>query len=118
MTASAHADLELMRASLLLDSDPAGAAQRATDILARSPRHTEASLLLATAQRKAGDPAAAARLLESLARDQPESAFMQLELARAYAADGRNAAALAALRRAVALDAELADAWRDDGAYG
>src|SRR5207302_485481 len=58
-------------------------------------------------------PAAAARLLESLARDQPESAFMQLELARAYAADGRNAAALAALRRAVALDAELADAWRE-----
>jgi len=113
LTASAHADLELMRASLLLDSDPAGAAQRATDILARSPRHTEASLLLATAQRKAGDPAAAARLLESLARDQPESAFMQLELARAYAADGRNAAALAALRRAVALDAELADAWRE-----
>jgi len=113
LTPSASADLELMRASLLLDSDPAGAAQRATEILARSPGHPEASLLLATAHRKLGDSAAAAALLESVARVQPESAFMQLELARAYAADGRSAAALATLRRAVTLDAELADAWRE-----
>jgi len=102
-----------MRASLLLDSDPADAARRARNILAGSPGHTEASLLLATAHRKLGDSAAAAALLESVVRLQPESAFMQLELARAYAADGRNAAALAALRRAVTLDAELADAWRE-----
>ena len=102
-----------MRASLLLDSDPADAARRASSILASSPGHTEASLLLATAHRKLGNPAAAAALLESLARAHSESPFMQLELARAYAAGGRSAAALTTLRRVVALDAGLADAWRE-----
>src|SRR5205823_6869598 len=59
LTPSASVDLELMRASLLLDSDPGAAAQRATDILAASPGQVEASLLLASACRKLGDPAAA-----------------------------------------------------------
>jgi tetratricopeptide (TPR) repeat protein len=102
-----------MRASSLLESDPAGAARRATGILAASPGHTEANLLLAAACRKLGDPATAAAVLESLAREHPESSLMQLELGRAYAAGGRGAEALAVLRRAVALDAGLADAWRE-----
>lgn len=106
-------DLELMRASLLLESDPGQAARRAGDILARVPGHTEASLLLATARRRLGDPAAAATVLEELARVQPESAFLQLELGRVYAASGQGAPALAALRRAVELDARFADAWRE-----
>jgi tetratricopeptide (TPR) repeat protein len=101
-----------MRASLLLESDPAGAARRATGILAASPGHTEANLLLAAACRRLGDLATAAAVLESLAKEHPESSLMQLELGRAYAADGRGAEALAALKRAVALDAGLADAWR------
>src|SRR5439155_1454054 len=79
LTASAHADLELMRASLLLDSDAAGASQRATDIRARSPRHTEASLLLDTAHRKAGDPADAR--YRSLVREPPELCDARVALA-------------------------------------
>jgi tetratricopeptide (TPR) repeat protein len=102
-----------MRATRLLESDPAAAARRASDILSDSPGHTEAQLLLATARRKLGDPAAAAGALESLAQAHPDSAFMQLELGRAYAASGRTARALAVLRRAVELDAGLADAWQE-----
>ena len=49
-----------MRASLLLESDPSAAAQRASGILAAVPGHPAAGLLLATARRKLGDPAAAA----------------------------------------------------------
>ena len=113
LTASSSADLELMRASMLLDSDPVAAARRAGDILAATPGHAGATLLLATARRRLGDPAAAAALLESLSATDAGSPFMLLELGRAYAADGRGAAARAALGRAVALDAGLADAWRE-----
>ena len=113
MTPSASADLELMRASLLLESDPAAAARSANEILAGSPGHPAARLLLATACRKLGDPAAAAALLESLASARDDSPVRQLELGRAYAAAGRNAEALTAFRRAVALDEGLADAWRE-----
>ena len=102
-----------MRASLLLDSDPLAAAHRASGILAGSPGNTEANLLLAAACRKLGDAAAAAAALESLTNADRDTPFMQLELGRAYAASGRSALALAAFRRAVALDAGLADGWRD-----
>ena len=91
-----------MRASLLLESDPSAAAQRASGILAASPGHPAAGLLLATARRKLGDPAAAATVLESLASTELDSPVVQLELGRAYAAAGRNAEALSAFRRAVA----------------
>jgi len=113
LTPSASVDLELMRASLLLDSDPGAAAQRATDILAASPGQVEASLLLASACRKLGDPAAATAVLESLAGTLPDSPLIQLELGRVYADSGRGAEALAALRRAVALDAGFEDGWRE-----
>jgi tetratricopeptide (TPR) repeat protein len=113
LTASASIDLELMRASLLLDSDPLAAARRAGGILASSPGHPEANLLLAAACRKLGDPAAAAAALESLAIAQRDTPFMQLELGRAYAAAGRVPEALMAFSRAVALDDGLADGWRE-----
>jgi tetratricopeptide (TPR) repeat protein len=113
LTASASVDLELMRASLLLDSDPLAAARRAGGILEGSPGHPEANLLLAAACRKLGDSAAAAAALESLASAHRDTPFMQLELGRAYAAGGRAAEALAAFRRAVTLDDGLADGWRE-----
>src|SRR2546430_17406551 len=90
-----------MRASLLLESDPAAAARRANEILAGSPGHPAARLLLATACRKLGDPAAAAALLESLASARDDSPVRQLELGRAYAAAGRNAEALRSEERRV-----------------
>ncbi|TLZ47668.1 MAG: tetratricopeptide repeat protein [Gammaproteobacteria bacterium] len=113
MTPDASADLELVRAAALLESDPAAAARRAAGILAGSPGHPEAHLLLAAAHRKLGDSAAAATVLETLTRTRPDSALLQLELGRAYAAGGRSGEALAALRLAVALDAGIADGWRD-----
>lgn len=102
-----------MRASLLLESDPSAAAKRASDILAGFPAHPAAGLLLATARRRLGDPAAAATLLESLSSAQRDSPVVQLELGRCYAAAGRNAEAASAFRRAVTLNAGLADAWRE-----
>ena len=113
MTASGSTDLELMRASQLLESDPAAAARRACDILAASPAHPEASLLLATASRRLGDPQKAVAVLESLAHSHANSPLIQLELGRAYAAAGHGAQALAAFRRAVSVDAQLPEAWRE-----
>ena len=71
MTTSS-ADLELMRAALLLDSDPAAAAREAGAILAASPGHSEATLLLASACRRLGDAQAAAGILASLAAAHPD----------------------------------------------
>jgi tetratricopeptide (TPR) repeat protein len=113
LTANASVDLQLMRASLLLDSDPGAAARQASSILADSPGHAEAKLLLAAACRKLGDPAAAAAALESLAEADRDTPFMQLEIGRALAAGGRNREALAAFKRALALDEGLAEAWRE-----
>ncbi len=108
---SGRADLELMRASMLLESDPQAALRCASAILEHSPAHEAAGLLLATACRRLGDADAALKLLLPLAAAQPASAVMQLELGRACAAAGRNAEAGAVLNKAVALDPRLADAW-------
>lgn len=113
MTFDASADLELMRASMLLDSDPAAAARHAGEIVAKTPGHEEANLLLAAACRRLGDPTTATNVLELLCRAHPASPVMQFELGRCYAAGGRNADALAAFQRAVVLDATFADGWRE-----
>lgn len=113
MVASASVELELMRASMLLDSDPSAALRRAGEILVDSPGNEEAILLLAAACRQLGDPTTATGVLESLVEANPASPVMQLELGRVYASAGRRAEALVALRRAVELDGALADAWRE-----
>ncbi len=110
---TAAADLELMRASRLLESDPAAAARRASEILASAPDHEQAKLLLATACRKLGDPVTAIATLEALAQASVGSAFIRLELGRAYAHGGRPEEALRSFQEAVELDAGLADAWRE-----
>ena len=113
MALNVAADLELMRASALLESDPETAVRRATAILRTNPEHGPARLLLATACRRLGDPATASGVLESLAQGQADSPTLQLELGRAYAASGRHAEAITAFQAAVWLDARLADAWRE-----
>jgi predicted Zn-dependent protease len=110
---SAEVDLKLLRASAQLDADPAAAARAAGEILASSPGHAAASLLLATASRSIGDATMALDVLAELAHQQPASGVIQLELARASRAAGRRAATLAALRRAVELAPDLADGWRE-----
>ncbi len=98
---------------MLLDSNPGAAAHHASNILAKSPEHAEAKLLLAAACRKLGDPATAVTAIESLARAHPESPVMQLELGRVYAACGRGADAVVAFERATELAPGLADAWSE-----
>ena len=98
---------------MLLDSDPAGAARHASDILANSPEHEAAKLLFGAACLRLGDPAVAVSAIESLAQAHPDSPIMQLELGRVYAACGRGADALASFERAVELDPALSDGWRE-----
>jgi tetratricopeptide (TPR) repeat protein len=101
-----------MRASMLLESDPDAAARQAAAILARSPEHEAANLLLAAACRNLGDAERGIAAMQSVVRLHPASAPLQLELGRAYAAGGRHTEATAAFTRAVEYDPTLADAWR------
>jgi tetratricopeptide (TPR) repeat protein len=102
-----------MRASMLLETDPAAAARHATAVLANHPGHDAASLLLTTACRRLGNSSSAIGIMEALANAQPASALVQLELGRTYAASGRSSEAKAALERALELDSSLAEAWRE-----
>ena len=104
-------ELEIMRASAFLESDPEAAAGRASAVLEQDPQNEAAQLLLATACRGMGDSARSLALLTQLAKAQPDSAFLQLELGRASAAAGRNADALRAFESAATLNPRLADAW-------
>jgi tetratricopeptide (TPR) repeat protein len=110
---SASIDLELMRASMLLDTDPAAAARQAGALLESHPGHDAASFLLTSACRRLGNSSGAIGIMEDLARAQPASALVHLELGRTYAACARNREAKAALERAVELDPNLADAWHE-----
>lgn len=113
MTAARDADVELLRASLLLDADPAAAADGARRILEWAPGHEAATILLATACRRIGDPGRAVAILESLCSAPQAPAALILELGRAYAVAGRPADAQAAFERSVACDERLADGWRE-----
>jgi tetratricopeptide (TPR) repeat protein len=110
--ASAAVDSKLMLVAVLLDSDPPAAVRGALEILEEYPGHVAATLLLATARRNCGDPQALDHFAE-LAAAQPGSALMQFELGRTLAGQGRQEEALFALTRAVELDPNLAEAWRE-----
>ena len=105
----------LAHARRLVDTDPALAAEQAGEILKVLPGHPQATLLLAVAQRRSGDPASAIQVLEALAAAHPRAAAAQYELGVALYEAQRQDAALAAWRRAVALKPDLPDAWRDIG---
>jgi len=96
----------------LLEREPAMAIAQAREILKSAPGHPQARLLMATGQRLTGDVEAALGTLEALAREQPQSAAVQLEYGGVLGERGRRAESVAALRRAVALKPELPDAWR------
>ena len=113
MTSSASADIDLMRASMLLDTDPAAAAASASAILESNPLHEGATLLLTAARRRLGDSAAATAGIETLAAAHPRSAVLQLEVARTHAAAGRGAESTAAFKRAVDMDPNFSDGWRE-----
>jgi predicted Zn-dependent protease len=113
MASIADVNLKLMSASALLDTDPAAAARAAGEILKDNPDSAAASLLLATAARKAGDVALAVEVLAALARSQPAAGLIRLELARAYREAGRAAESVAVLREALSIEPGLAEGWRE-----
>lgn len=112
MTDTESIHLELLSLAALLDTDPAQVRHRAAPLLARAPDNRPLALLLAAAELKLGDAAAALAILEPRAAQEQRSAILQLELGRAYRMAGRPNDALAALRRALELDAALAEGWR------
>jgi predicted Zn-dependent protease len=105
-------EVALAHATRLLDSNPVLAAEQAREILKASPAHPLATLLLGVARRTGGDAAAAADILGSLASMHPRWALAHYELALALSALERNAEAITALRHAVTLKPDMADAWR------
>ncbi|MGO4551827.1 sulfotransferase [Lysobacter sp. 2RAF19] len=108
---TASVDAALAHASRLLSTDPALAGRQAEEILRVVDGHPVALLLLGASHSACGDAQAATRILEPLAREQPASPAVQLELGIALGRGGRGDEAVAALRRAVALKPELPRAW-------
>ena len=100
------------RASAMLPTDPARAAQEAKAILRLAPNDPRARLILGSALRRTGDFAGAGAVLSPLAAAFPRAALTQYELGLVLSAQGEAAAGLAALRQAVALNRELPEAWR------
>ena len=102
----------LARARALLAAQPAGAARQAEAILQAVPGHPEAELILGAAHRLMGNLADARATLEVLARTQPHAAAVHHEWGAVQAELGDRGAAIASLRRAVALKPALTAAWR------
>ncbi len=84
-------------------------------ILQSDPQHADALNFIGLSRRQQGDYAAAAELFSRAIRIHPESALLQVNLAGALRALGRNAEALAALDHAQALTPGLAEAWHQAG---
>ncbi|THD70070.1 tetratricopeptide repeat-containing sulfotransferase family protein [Phenylobacterium sp.] len=102
----------IARAAALLASDPAEAQRGAEAVLRMAPNDPRALLILGSARRRAGDPAGARAILAPLAQAYPRAANTQYELGMTLAELGDGAAAALALRNAVSLNRDLAEAWR------
>jgi tetratricopeptide (TPR) repeat protein len=109
--ATASLDVALDHASRLLGSDPALAGRQAEEILRVVDGHPAAQLILAASLRLTGRPAEALDLLDRLTQTQPQAPLVHYEHGLALGRLGRGEAAVAALRRAVALQPTLARAW-------
>ena len=109
---AAALNAEVARASEILGSDPAAALASAQRILKVAPRDPRALLIVGSAHRRLGDPRSALKVLEPLAQAYPRAAHTFYELGAAFAASGKADRAVGALRHAVALKPDLAEAWR------
>jgi predicted Zn-dependent protease len=105
--------LELISLSALLASDPAKVRERALALSAAAPESRALALLAASAALKLGDAACAIATLEPWVVREPRTAVLRLLLGRAYGAAGRTVEAVDSLREALALEADLADGWRE-----
>ena len=100
------------RASALLGPNPAAARAEADAILKVAPADPRGRLILASAHRRLGDPGAALAILTPLAKAFPRAAHTHYELGASLAARGQTRRAVEALRQAVTLNRDLAEAWR------
>lgn len=105
----------LQNAARLLDREPLLAAEQAVEILKVVPAHPGATLLLGSARRGAGNPAAALAVLQPLVAAHPTWAAAHYELGLTLSHLECHDDALNALRRAVELQPGLPDAWREIG---
>jgi tetratricopeptide (TPR) repeat protein len=99
----------------LIKTHPELAAEQAAEILKVVPGHPLALLYLGSARRLLGDSPGALAILEPLARAQANWAMAQYELGLTLGDLQQPQAALAALRRSVALKPDMPDAWRAVG---
>jgi len=104
-------DVALGHAARLLERDPSLAVEQADEILKAVPGHPYARLILGAAHRRAGRTQTALEVLAPLAREQQRSAPTHIELGIALGEAGRVTDAIAALRRALQLKPDSADAW-------
>jgi len=105
-------DVALGHATRLLRKNPILAAEQAAEILKVVPGHPHARLVLGAAERLSGRSQDAVTMLSSLAREQPRSVPVHLELGLALGEAGRSGDAVAALRHALHLAPESPDGWR------
>jgi predicted Zn-dependent protease len=102
----------LALAARLLSNDPALALVQAREILTVAPNHPVGTLYLGLAQRLTGDVAGALRTLKALTDAQHRWAIAHFEHGRTLGEARQEQAAIVALRRAVELKPDWADAWR------
>lgn len=105
-------EVALAHATRLLPGSPALAASQANEILSVVPGHPAAMLLLGVARRHEGDIEGSLATLGTLCATQPNWAAAQFEYGVSLGTARQGDAAVAALRRAVHLKADLPDAWR------
>jgi tetratricopeptide (TPR) repeat protein len=105
-------ELALSHAARLLKTRPVLAAEQAGEILRAVPGDPRARLVLGAAHRLNGQLQAALEVLKALAEEQPRSAAVHLELGTALGEAGQSPQAAAALRHALRLQPDSADAWR------
>jgi tetratricopeptide (TPR) repeat protein len=108
-----NADID--HASAILATEPAAAEREARAFLAVRPNDPRGLLIVASARRRQGDPASAMKILTPLAAAFPRAAHTRYELGMTLAAQGQSEKAIEALRQAVALKPDLAEAWRELG---
>lgn len=105
-------DVALAHAQRLLAGSPLAAAAQASEVLKVVPTHPGARLILASAQGLLGQRIEAVETLTALAREQPLSAVVHLELGIALGNAGDGPRAANALRKAAALKPTWPEAWR------
>ncbi len=108
---TASLEIALAHASRLLATDPVLAAEQATEILKVVENHPQALLLLGASHTARGDATGAVDILVPLVAAQPRWALARYELGIALGRMQRREEAIDALRSAVALKPELAQAW-------